>query len=41
MPEPNDNPKDPPPDGSRGPGPPIRVSRGIFGWIVPSSWSCC
>jgi len=34
MPEPNDNPKDPPPDGSRGPGPPIRVSRGIFGWIV-------
>ncbi len=33
MPEPNDNRNDPRPDGGKG-GPPIRVSRGIFGWIV-------
>ncbi len=34
MSEPNDNPKEPQGDGGRGSGPPIRVGRGLFGWVV-------
>jgi cell division protease FtsH len=34
MPDLNDNPEDPRSGGGRSPGPPIRVSRGILGWIV-------